>query len=101
MNTTTADACFDRNQIKDFINRVEDDAALFIGAEFGSARLIGFISKMHALQEVSDTEAASLLRDAHHQANLVALGHRYVKMVRKPSAEMRIMILSDEAKRRQ
>src|SRR5688572_19938454 len=96
MNTQRADAIFDRNQLKEYIGRVENDTAEFIGAEFNAARLIGFISRQHALGEVSDADAAQLLRDARHLANLAALGHRYTKLARNPSAEMRILVLADE-----
>ena len=96
MNTSTADACFDRSQIKEFITRVEDDAAHFVGAEFCAARLIGFVSRQRELGEVSDAQASELLADARHLANLATLGHRYVKLVRKPSAELRILVLADE-----
>jgi hypothetical protein len=96
MNTERASAIFDRNQIKEWICRVEDDAAHFIGAEFCAARLIGFVSKQRELGEVDDKTATQLLSDARHLDNLAQLGHLYVKLVRKPSAELRIMVLSDE-----
>lgn len=98
MNMQTANAAFDRNQIKEFIGSIENDAALFIGAEFHAARLIGFVSRQRELGEVGDDAAAQLINDAHHLVTLAKIGHRYVKLVRKPSAEMRIMILADEKK---
>lgn len=96
MNTQASNALFDKNQIKDFICRVEDDAAHFVGAEFCAARLIGFVSRQRELGEASDEVAVQLLNDAHHLATLAKLGHRYVKLVRNPSAELRIMVLANE-----
>lgn len=98
MESLIADAKFDRNCIKEWINGVENDAAHFIGHEFCAARLIGFISRQHSLGEVSDDAAAQLINDARHLANLATLGHRYVKMVRKPSAELEIMVLTQHKK---
>lgn len=91
---------FDRNMVKDYIGRVEDDTAQFIGAEFCAARLIGFVSQQRELRELSDDAAAQLLADAHHLQTLAKLGHRYVKLARNPSPEMRIMVLADEQRTR-
>lgn len=89
-------ATFDRNQIKEFIGAVENDCALFIGAEFQAARLIGNISRQHEMGDISAEMAQQLLEDAYHLARLAKLGHRYVRMVRNPSPEIRIMVLADE-----
>lgn len=85
----------DRNQIKEFITRVEDDTAQFVGSEFCAARVIAFISRQHALGEVSDEDAAQLLNDVQHLANLAKLGHRYARWVRNPPAELEIMVIAD------
>lgn len=87
---------FDRNQIKEFIGSIENDTAEFIGAEFEAARLVGFISQQLELGEVSRERARQLLSDANHLGRLAQIGHRFAKMVRSPSAEMRIMVLADE-----
>lgn len=89
-------ATFDKNCIKEFITRVEDDTAEFIGAEFCAARLIGFIHRQYELGELSKERALELLGDATHLGHLAKLGHRYAKMVRKPTPEMEIMVLADQ-----
>lgn len=91
---------FDTNQIKEWINRVEDDIAHFPGFEFALARIIANISRQHALGELDDGQAAQLLRDAQHLAMLVKLGHRYARWVRNPPAEVEIMVLADQARQR-
>lgn len=86
---------FDRNQIKEFIQRVEDDTARFIGAEFSAARVIGFIYRQMELGEVSPGQASQLLDDIQRLAMLAKLGHRYAKWARHPPAEVEIMVLSN------
>jgi hypothetical protein len=95
-NATCYMATFDRNQIKEFIGRVENDTAEFIGAEFRAARIAGFISKQADLGEVELTEASQMLHDLHHLSKLVATGYKYVRMARNPVAEIRIMVLAEE-----
>lgn len=89
-------ATFDRNQCKEYIARVEDDIAQFIGSEFCAARLIGFIAHQYELRELNAAQAQQLLDDAHHMNTLAKLGHKYAKAARNPSPELRIMILADE-----
>lgn len=89
---------YDLNQIKEFIGRVEDDTAQFVGSEFAAARVISFISRQHALGEISDEDAIQLLDDAQRLANLAKLGHRYARWVRRPPAELEIMVLAEHAR---
>lgn len=91
---------FDRNQIKEYIAGVEDDCAEFIGAEFCAARIIGNLARQHELGDLGNEQARQLVDDAHHLLRLAKLGHRYVKLARNPSAEMRIMVLAEEHKER-
>jgi hypothetical protein len=91
-------ATFDRNQIKDFIGTVEDHTAEFIGADWCAARLIGHISSEREAGVLSDAQAKQLLEDAQHLMRCVKLGHKYAKMVRNPSAELRILVLSGEGR---
>jgi polyhydroxyalkanoate synthesis regulator phasin len=91
-------ATFDRNQIKDFIGVVEDHTAEFIGIELCGARLAGFISRMHEQGKVSDAEARQLIDDVYRQMRGNHLGHKYVRMVRNPSAELRILVLANEGR---
>lgn len=93
---SSATTAFDRSQIKEYIGRVENDAAEFIGAEFQVARLVGNISQQRELGEISEERASQLLDDALHLGRLAKIGHRYVKLARNPSAEIRIMVLADE-----
>lgn len=92
---------FSKNQTKEFIQRVEDDIAQFVGAEFLVARLVGNISRQHALGEISNEQAAQLLRDIQHLGLLVKTGHRYAKWARNPPAEIEIMVLADYEREKQ
>lgn len=89
---------FDRNQVKEFIGRVEDDIAQFIGAEFCAARIIANVSKQRELGDLSDAAARQLLDDAYHLAKLASIGHRYAKWSRRPPAELEILVLSGQDK---
>lgn len=91
---------FDHSQIKDYLNTVDDHTAEFINSEFAGARLVGFISQQHAQGYVPDVDAAQLLDDAYRLMRLSKLGHKYVKLARNPSPEIRIMVLADEARER-
>lgn len=91
---------FDRNQIKEYIAGVEDDCAEFIGAEFCAARIIGNLARQHEVGELGNEQVRQLVDDAHHLLRLAKLGHRYAKLARNPSPELRIMILADEQRER-
>jgi hypothetical protein len=95
-NVTCIVASFDRNQIKEFIGRVENDTAEFIGAEFKVARIVGAIYKQTELGNIEQAEASQMLHDLHHLSKLVATGYKYARMARNPVAEIRIMVLAEE-----
>lgn len=92
---------FDRSQVREWIGRVEDDCAEFVGAEYAAARLIGYISQQRETGALSDAQAEQLLQDANHMMRLVGLGRKYAKLARNPSPEVRIMVLADEERERQ
>lgn len=91
---------FDKNQCKEFIGTIENHTAEFIGSEQCAARLIGYISEQTELGELNSSRSAALLNDAYHLLHLAKLGHRFAKMVRHPTPEMRIMILAEEQRER-
>jgi hypothetical protein len=93
-------ATFDRNQIKEYLSGVEDDCAEFIGAEFCGARLVGNISRQYEQGDLDEARATQLLDDAHHLMRLAKMGHRYVKLARNPSPEIRTMVLADYERER-
>lgn len=93
-------ATFDRNQVKEWIAAVENESAEFIGSEFAAARIIGFISSQHEEGLLTEAQAEQLLADAELMLRLIKLGRKYAKLVRKPSAEIEIMVLADYQKER-
>lgn len=86
--------------MKEYINRVDDHMAEFVGSNFCHARLAGFIEEQRERGMIDDHRAAALLEDLNHMARLVKVGKRYVALARNPAPEIRIMVLADEERER-
>lgn len=91
-------ATFDRNQIKEFICKVDEDRAYFVGANFAAARLIGYIESQRSSGALSDDQATQLLDDAKLMMQLIDIGRMYNKIARDPSPEIETMVLARHQK---
>lgn len=94
----TSNAQSDKLEIEEFIQSVEDRTAQYIGAEFCAARLIAYLSAQAETGRLSHDKAQALLADAYHLAELARLGHQAHKWLRKPPAQLTMLVLAQEAR---
>lgn len=86
----------DKHEIEEFVQTVENRTARFVGAEFCAARLIAYVSAQSEIGGLDGTKAAQLLDDAYHLAELARLGHQAHKWLRKPPAQLTMLVLRNE-----
>lgn len=93
-------ATFNGNVINEWVRDVENDCGEFVGAEMSAMRLAGLVAQMAETGAISEAEASQYADDVYRMQRLAKLGHKYVKLARNPSPEMRDIVLRDEAKER-
>lgn len=80
-------------EIDDWVQRVEDATAQFVGSEFCAARLIAYISAQAEMGYLAHDQAGQLLDDAYHLQALARLGHQAHKWLRRPPVPLEMMVL--------
>lgn len=71
---------------------LDDEKSRFAGYELRVGRLVALISQMHAAGIVQDAEAKQLLEDAMVLSDLCKIGRKWGAWLRRPPAELEIIV---------
>lgn len=93
-------ATFESSVLTEWVRDVENACGEFVGAEMSAMRLAGLVAQMVELGAISQAEASQYADDVYRMQRLAKLGHKYVKLARNPSPEMRDIVLRDAARER-